>query len=379
LSRPSPASILTSFRDLPDPRRETRNQKHRLIDILVIALCGTIAGCQSAVEIAAYGRAKREWLKTFLQLPHGIPSHDTFSRAFQLLEAPKFRDRFVAWVRALHEHTPGQVVPIDGKTLRRPFDSAGGQSALHLVSAWAAENRLVLAAIPVDDQSNEITAVPKLLEVLELTGAIVTIDAMGCQKEIAATVRQKEADYVLAVKENHPHLYEDLSDHFDRVLEDEEIWPRARRHVTKEKNRGRIEHRTSIATPAPEGLRDRAAWRDLTSVGCVVSVVQREGKETVEVRYFISSLKPQAKVLAKAVRGHWTIENAQHWVLDVVFQEDQCRARLDNAAENLASLRRLAMGLMAKEGTKHASLRVKGRTAGWDDDLMAQILTAGTS
>jgi predicted transposase YbfD/YdcC len=379
VSRPSPTSILTHFRDLPDPRRQTRNKKHRLIDILVIALCGTIAGCQSAVEIAAYGRAKRDWLKTFLSLPHGIPSHDTFSRVLQLLDASEFRDRFVAWVRALHEHTRGQVVPIDGKTLRRSFDSAGGQSALHLVSAWAAENRLVLGAIPVDDKSNEITAIPKLLEILELTGAIVTIDAMGCQKEIAAAVRRKEADYVLAVKENQPHLYQDLSDHFDRVLEDEEILPRARRHVTKEVNRGRKEHRTSIATPVPEGLRDRAAWRDLTSVGCVVSVAHREGKETIEVRYFISSLKPNAKLLAKAARGHWTIENGQHWVLDVVFQEDQCRARLDNAAENLALLRRLAMNLMAKEGTKHARLRVKGRTAGWDDDLMAQILTAGTS
>ena len=379
MSRPAPASILNYFHDLPDPRRETRNKKHLLIDILVIALCGTIAGCQSAVEIAACGRAKREWLKTFLQLPHGIPSHDTFSRVLQLLDALKFRACFVAWVRALHEQTRGQVVPIDGKTLRRSFDSAGGQPPLHLVSAWAAENRLVLGAIPVDDKSNEITAIPKLLEILELTGAIVTIDAMGCQKEIAAAVRQKEADYVLAVKENQPHLYEDLSDHFDRVLEDEEILPRSRRHATREKNRGRAEHRTYIATPVPEDLRNREAWRDLTSVGCVVSVVQREGKEAVEVRYFISSLKPRARLLAKAVRGHWTIENGQHWVLDVVFQEDQCRARLDNAAENLALLRRLAMSLMATEGTKHASLRVKGRTAGWDDQLMAQILTAGTT
>jgi predicted transposase YbfD/YdcC len=364
---------------LPDPRRQTRNKKHQLIDILVIALCGTIAGCQSAVEIAAYGRSKREWLKTFLDLPHGIPSHDTLSRVFQLLDAPRFRDCLVAWVRALHEHTRGQVVPIDGKTLRRSFDSAGGQPPLHLVSAWAAANHLVLGAVPVDDKSNEITAIPMPLEILELTGAIVTIDAMGCQKEIAAAVRHKEADYVLAVKENQPHLYEDLSDHFDRVPEDEEILPRSRRRATREKNRGRAEHRTYIATPVPEDLRNREAWRDLTSVGCVVSVVQREGKEAVEVRYFISSLRPQARLLAKAVRGHWTIENSQHWVLDVVFQEDQCRARLDNAAENLALLHPLAMSLMAKEGTKHASLRVKGRTAGWDDRLMAQILIAGTT
>ena len=379
MSRPAPASILNYFRDLPDPRRETRNKKHRLIDILVIALCGTIAGCHSAVEIAAYGRAKRQGLKTFLQLPNGIPSHDTFSRACQLLDARKFHDCFVAWVRALHELTRGQVVPIDGKTLRRSFDSAHDPPALHLVSAWAAENSLVLGEIPVDDKSNEITAIPKLLEILELTGAIVTIDAMGCQKEIAAKAREKGADYVLAVKDNQPHLYEDLSDHFDRVLEDEELLPRGRRYATEEKNRGREEHRTYIATPVPEDLRNREAWRDLSSVACVVSVVQRQGKETVEVRYFISSLKPNAKLLAKAVRGHWGIENSQHWVLDVVFQEDQCRARLDNAAENLALLRRLAMNLMAKEGTKHASLRVKGRTAGWDDDLMAQILTAGTT
>ena len=202
---------------------------------------------------------------------------------------------------------------------------------------------------------------------------------MGCQKEIAAKAREKGADYVLAVKDNQPHLYEDLSDHFDRVLEDEDLLPRGRRHATREKNRGRDEHRTYISTPVPDDLRNRAAWRDLTSVGCVVSVAHRAGKETIEVRYFLSSLKPKAKLLAKAVRGHWGIENSQHWVLDVVFQEDQCRARLDNAAENLALLRRLAMNLMAKEGTKHASLRVKGRTAGWDDDLMARILTAGTT
>jgi predicted transposase YbfD/YdcC len=376
---PSPAAILSYFRDLPDPRRDTKNKKHRLIDILVIALCGTIAGCQSAVELEAYGLSKEAWLRTFLELPNGIPSHDTFSRVFQLLDPRKFRACFIKWVQALHELTRGEVVAIDGKTLRRSFDSARDLQALHLVSAWAAENRLVLGEIPVSDKSNEITAVPKLLEILELTGAIVTIDAMGCQKEIAAKVRERKADYVLAVKDNQPHLREDLSDHFDKVLEDEQAMPRTQRHTTAEKNRGRLEHRTYISTPVPEDLRQSDAWRDLRSVGCVVSVVQREGKETVEVRYFISSLKPHAKRLAKAVRGHWGIENGQHWVLDVVFQEDQSRARLDNAAENFALLRRLAMNLMEKEGTTHASLRVKGRTAGWNDKLMTQILTAGTA
>jgi len=376
---PSPASILTFFRDLPDPRRPTRNKKHRLIDILIIAPCGVIAGCQSAVEIEAYGRAKAAWLKTFLELPNGIPSHDTFSRVLQLLDPRKFHECFVTWVQALHELTQGQVVPIDGKTLRRSFDSASDRPALHLVSAWAAANRLVLGEIPVDDKSNEITAIPRLLELLELTGAIVTIDAMGCQKEIADTARQRGADYVLAVKDNQPHLHEDLSGHFAQVFEDETTLPRTQRHVTKETNRGRLEQRIYTATPVPEDLRNRHAWRDLKSVGCVLSVVQRAGRETVEVRYFISSLKPHAKRLARAVRGHWGIENSQHWVLDVVFQEDQCRARLGNAAENFALLRRLALNLMQTEDTKHASLRVKGRTAGWDDMLMLQILTAGTT
>jgi predicted transposase YbfD/YdcC len=318
-------------------------------------------------------------LKTFLELPNGIPSHDTFSRVLQWLDPRQFHDRFVSWVQALHELTQGQVVPSDGKTLRRSFDAASDRPALHRVSAWAAENRLVLGEIPVDDKSNEITAVPKLLEILELTGAIVTIDAMGCQKEIAAKARERGADYVLAVKDNQPHLREDLSDHFDQVLEDEKSLPRTQRHTTREKNRGRSEYRAYLSTPVPEDLRHGAAWRDLRSVGYVLSVVQREGRETVEVRYFISSLKPNAKLLAKAVRGHWGIENSQHWVLDVVFQEDQSRARLGNAAENLALLRRLAMNLMEKEGTKHASLRVKGRTAGWNDKLMTQILTAGTT
>jgi predicted transposase YbfD/YdcC len=350
-----------------------------LIDILVIALCGIIAGCQSAVEIEAYGRAKETWLRTFLDLPNGIPSHDTFSRVLQSVDPRKFHDCFVRWVQVLHEVTRGEVVPIDGKTLRRSFDSASDLPALHLVTAWSTENRLVLGEIPVDDKSNEITAVPKLLEILELTGAIVTLDAMGCQKEIAAKVRERGADYVLAVKDNQPHLRADLSDHFDTVLEEEESLPRTQRYTTEEKNRGRLEHRTYLSTPVPKDLRKGEAWRDLKSVGCVIAVVRGEGKETVEVRYSISSLKPDAKVLAKAVRGHWGIENGQHGVLDVVFQEDQSRARLDNAAENFALLRRLAMNLMAKEGTKHASLRVKGRTAGWNDKLMTQILTAGTT
>jgi predicted transposase YbfD/YdcC len=251
------------FQDLPDPRRDGRNKKHRLIDILVTALCGVIAGCESAVEIEAYGREKGAWLKTFLTLEHGIPSHDTFSRVLQMLDPRKFHDCFVRWVQALHETTKGQVVPIDGKTLRRSFDPAAGLPPLHLVSAWAAANRLVLGAVPVDGKSNEITAVPKLLEILELTGAIVTLDAMGCQKEIAGKIREKKADYVLAVKDNQPHPHDDLSRLLDDVREHEEGLPARQRHRTIENSRGRVEERYYYSLPVPEALRHRDAWRDL--------------------------------------------------------------------------------------------------------------------
>ena len=317
-------SIKKHFRKLKDPRRR-HCRRHLFLDILVIAICGVISGCNSWTQIAAFGRKRHNWLKRFLTLPEGIPSHDTFKRTFERLDPVVFQSCFREWLLALAGAVDIPHIAIDGKTVRRSGTTDLGP--LHLVSAWATKNHLSLGQVAVDEKSNEITAIPKLLELLELHGALVSIDAIGCQKEIAAKIREKEADYVLAVKENQPHLYEDLSDHFDRVLEDEELLPRAQLHATKEKNRGREEHRTYISTPVPEGLRNREAWRDLTSVGCVVSVAQREGKETVEVRYYISSLKPSAKLLAKAARGHWGIENSQHWVLDVVFQEDQCRAR----------------------------------------------------
>jgi predicted transposase YbfD/YdcC len=372
-------AIVDYFKDLRDPRRETRNKRHVLIDIVVIALCALIAGCESAVEMEEYGRRKEAWLRRFLALPHGIPSHDTFSRVLAALDARQFHACFVAWVNALHEVTAGEVVPIDGKTLRRSFDQAQGVPALHLVSAWASANRLVLGQVAVDEKSNEITAIPKLLEILELQGALVTLDAMGCQKEVAAAIRARGADYVLAVKDNQPHLYEDLAEHFVDVVDRAAELPRRQRHHTKEKSRGRLEERYYYSTPVPEDLRGREAWADLRSVGWVLSITTRGGRESAEVRAYISSLRVDAKELARAVRSHWGIENGQHWVLDVVFNEDQARARAGNEAENLALLRRMALNLLNKEGTKLSSLKVKRRAAGWDDDLMLRILTAGTT
>jgi predicted transposase YbfD/YdcC len=256
-------AIVDYFRDLPDPRRQTKNKRHLLIDILVIALCAIIAGCESGVEMEEYGRRKKKWLRRFLELPNGIPAHDTFSRVLAALNAQQFHSCFVAWVNALHEVTAGEVVNIDGKTLRRSFDRAKGIPALHIVSAWASANGLVLGQVAVDDKSNEITAIPKLLEILELNGALITIDAMGCQKEIAAAIRAQGADYVLAVKDNQPHLYEDLSEHFIDVVDRAEELPRRQRYHTKEKNRGRLEERYYYSTPVPDELRNQEAWRVL--------------------------------------------------------------------------------------------------------------------
>jgi predicted transposase YbfD/YdcC len=365
------------FEELPDPRRDTKNKLHSLVDILVLALCAIIAGCESAVDMEEYGKQKEAWLRKFLRLPHGIPSHDTFSRVLAALDPRRFHDAFVHWVQALHEGTAGQVVSLDGKTLRRSFDKAKSLGPLHVVSAWVADNRLVLGEVAVDSKSNEITAIPKLLEILELSGAIVTIDAMGCQKEIAAQIRQVGADYVLAVKDNQPHLFEDLAAHFESVVENSHTLPRRQRHHTKEKNRGRREERFYYATSVPLDLRNPEAWPDLNSVGWVLSITERDGQESCAIRAYISSLRPDAKRLAQAVRQHWSIENGQHWVLDVVFNEDQCRARLGHEPENLALLRRLALNLTQQEKTKMPSIRVKRRVAGWNDDLMLRILTAG--
>ena len=367
-------SIGRFFATLPDPRRETKNKRHMLLDILVIALCATVAGCTSAVEIAEYGRQKESWFRRVLTLAGGIPSHDTFTRVLAALDPERFNECFVSWVQSLHELTVGEVVAIDGKTLRRSFDRVEGLKSLHVVTAWAADNRLVLGEVAVDEKSNEITAIPRLLALLDVSGAIVTIDAMGCQKEIVEKIREADADYVLAVKDNQPNLHADIIAHFEHYLDDCDALPRGEFFRTQEVNRGRVEERCYYSTPVPAELRGRDEWRDLTSVGMVVSSTVRDGKDTSDVRYYISSVKASARKLCKASREHWGTENSQHWVLDVVFQEDQCRARSGHEPENLAILRRLALNMLRNETTKMPSLKVKGHAAGWNDDLMHRIL-----
>lgn len=364
-------SVMEYFSVMPDPRIE-RNKKHKLIDILVIAMCAVIAGCEGCTQIAEFGRRKEALLRKFLELPHGIPSHDTFSRVLRLIDPAKFQECFLRWAHALHQATGDKLVAVDGKTLRHSFDQ--GQPPLHLVSAWCTENGLSLGQQAVGAHSNEIMAIPELLELLELQGTVVTIDAEGCQRAIATTIRQKKADYVLTLKKNQGHLCEDVQAHFQGLAERGFQDPDCTAYESHEKGHGREEWRRCHAVPVPETLRHRELWKDLKTLGRIESRRVLRGKEQTEVRYFLSSLPSEAARLAHAVRTHWRIENSLHWVLDVTFAEDQCRIRKDYAPQNMAALRRLAVTLLKQEPTKQ-SIATKRLMAAWDDDYLFRVVT----
>lgn len=367
-------SLLTHFGDVKDPRIN-RTKRHLLLDIIGLSICAVMAGAESWLDIERFGKAKEAWLMTFLSLPHGIPSHDTIERLFRRLKPQEFQCCFAKWTRALCAELGLKQVALDGKTLRRSFDRANGQSALHLVSAWSTEHGISLGQVAVDRKSNEITAIPELLRLLELRGAVVTIDAMGCQKEIADQIIEAGADYVLAVKDNHPTLHETLQDHFLTLHETDFASGQCSRQETKEVAHGRTTHRSYYTTPVPETLRSRSEWRGLQSVGQVVTISERDGRETSEVRHFINSFRSNARRFAKAVRGHWGIENSLHWVLDVTFDEDRCRVHKGYGPENLALLRRIAVSLIKREPTRD-SIRGKRKMAGWNNELLLNILTA---
>jgi predicted transposase YbfD/YdcC len=365
-------SIVTYFKNLKDPRIE-RRKKHLLLDIIVLTICAVIADAEGWEDIESYGRAKLEFLKGFLALPNGIPSHDTIERVFQRLKPAEFERCFRSWTRALAEELGLKHVAIDGKTLRRSFDNAAGKSALHLVSAWSVENHLTLGQQAVDGKSNEITAIPELLRLLELNGAVVTIDAMGCQKEIADQIIEAGGEYILAVKENQPHLHQDILDHFIDIHENGGA--KCRHYRTTEKGHGRVEQRDYYITPVPDTLRNREAWRGLKSIGQVIRQVERDGKTTGELGLYISSLETNAGRFGKAVRGHWGIENSCHWVLDVTFDEDRSRIRKGHGPENFAMLRRLAIALIKRLPAK-TSIRRHRKKAAWDDSHLLTILAA---
>ncbi|HSJ53846.1 MAG TPA: ISAs1 family transposase [Anaerolineae bacterium] len=369
-------SIERHFADLQDPRVE-RTKRHKLLDIVVLAICGVICGADDWVSIQEFGEAKLEWFQGFLELPNGIPSHDTFGRVFGLLDPDQFQTCFTNWILSVSEVTKGQVIAIDGKTLRRSHDKTLGKGAIVMVSAWATANHLVLGQVKVDDKSNEIKAVPELLRALDISGCIVTTDAMGCQKEIATLVVEGKGDYVLALKDNHPLLSEDVQLLFDDL---EESRFRAYDYDTEQtvdKDHGRLETRWcwTISDPAVlRGLRGSQEWDNL---GCVAKVRARrtvDDKVTVEDRYFLSSLDGRAEQMLMATRSHWQVENSLHWVLDIAFREDESRVRKNNGAQNLATLRHIALNLLKQETTAKIGIKNKRLKAGWSEQYLLRVL-----
>jgi predicted transposase YbfD/YdcC len=366
------ARIEDHFVSLTDPRR--REVIYPLINVVTIALCAVICGADDFVSIAAWGRMKRAWLTKILDLSSGIPSHDRFNAILAAIKPAEFEQCLLSWVTALHEITDGQLVAIDGKTLRRSFDTASSKAAIHMVSAWATANHISLGQVVVDQKSNEITAIPKLLEILEISGALVTIDAMGCQTEIAEKIIAAGADYCLAVKGNQPTLHQGIVKFFDEHLEDDFARTSVRRHETQEKGHGRQETRYYFVCPVPNDLPDRARWSGLKAIGIVISSTQRNGKDCGDVRYYILSKHLAAKRFAVAVRGHWAIENRLHWQLDVTFQEDQCRLRQGHADANFSILRRTALSLLKNEPSAKVGIKNKRLISGWNETYLEKVL-----
>jgi len=376
MSQQTFADFFAHFANLPEPRVD-RTKHHMLMDVVFIAVCALLSGANDFVGMEKFGKAKIEWLKKYLELPNGIPSHDTFGRVIQAIDPQKFVACFRSWVAAFADTKLGRLINIDGKTARASLDRAADQNPLHVVSAWAQESRLLLGQVAVDDKSNEITAIPKLLEILELAGAVVTIDAMGCQTEIVAKIREKKADYILAAKGNQEHLQEDVIAEFAKLDEPEEHSqpsPAADVFETTDKGHGREEHRRCEALPVPSSLRNQDQWKDIKSICRVTRTYRERNEDKSEVRYFISSLLPQAKKLARGVRGHWGIENGLHWVLDMTFAEDRSRARMGHAQENLALLRRWALSVLQQDQTMRGSIEKKRLQAGWNVKNLEALL-----
>jgi len=375
-------SLIEHFQTLPDPR-VNRTKEHELVDVLTIGVCTLLCAGESFNDMEDFGLAKADWFKTFLSLPNGIPSHDTFNRVFAALDPQHFGECFMAWTQSLRAAVAQEIVALDGKALRRAL--AADQNSKVIVSAWAQSNGLVLGQLKVDDKSNEITALPKLLRALELSGCIVTVDAMGTQKQIAKEIREADADYVMALKGNHEVVHDEVKSFLDTTVTEAAtkrpagVQPsRAAATLAKletvEKDHGRQETRRYYQSGALAWFADRSKWEGLQSVGLVEAEREVRGKVTVERRYYLSSLPVGVETFAKAVRGHWAVENSLHWVLDVQMGEDDSRARTGYAAENLATLRRLALNLLKQEKTKRRGIRGKQLNASWDHAYLLRLL-----
>jgi predicted transposase YbfD/YdcC len=366
--------ILEHFAELQDPR-EAGGRRHVLGDILALALCAVICGAEEWSTMEEFALAKQEWFGTFLDLPHGIPSEDTFARVFAALDPQSFESCFSAWIAALAGSSKGKLIAIDGKTLRHSFDRASGKMAIHMVSAWVSVNGLCFGQLATDAKSNEITAIPKLLELLDLDGATVTIDAMGCQKEIARQIVAQGGNYVLALKDNQPTLHEEV-----KLFLDDQIAAPCKEfvlhaHEEVDGGHGRVEIRRAWVTPNVDWCEDRQNWPGLRSFAAVECERTANGETATERRYFICSLDgSDAATLAHAVRNHWSIENNLHWSLDVSFHEDQSRIRKGHSAENVSRLRRMALNLVKQETTLKRGIKTKRLRAGWDGQYLCQIL-----
>ncbi len=375
-------TIAHHFAKLTDPRK-FHSPPHLLLDMVTIAICAVICGADDWVAIESFGKAKEAWFRKFLRLPNGIPSHDTFGKVFAALDPLQFQQSFVSWVTTVSQLTEGEVVALDGKTLRRSHDKSAGKAAIHMVSAWASQNRLVLGQVKVDDKSNEVTAIPELLRVLALQGCIVTLDAMGCQTDIAAQIIDQGADYLLALKANHGRLYQEVERLFNDALTDPQKaipYQTNRRMINKAHGRLEIRQCWTISDPQYLAYLDpQARWTGLQTLVRIEATRQLTGADaTQEVRYYLSSLAADPERLNQVVRTHWTVENELHWVLDVAFAEDQSRVRRGYAPENFAVLRHMALNALKQEKTAKLGIPNKRLRAGWDNNYLLKVLTGLT-
>jgi predicted transposase YbfD/YdcC len=369
-----PMTLLEHLAEVEDFRVE-RTKRYPLAEILAIAICAVLGGAESWVQVQLFGLAKLAWLRRFLPLEHGIPSHDTFARVFALLDPQQIQACFRAWVADLCDGVTLRHIGIDGKSVRGSGKGKGGaRKALHLVHAWAQEQHLLLAAVATEAKSNEIDAIPKVLELLDLQGAFVTIDAIGCQTAIAAQIREQGGHYVLAVKQNQPHLFADIDQYWQRVVAADFAGVDYSFARTQETAHGREETRLCWTFTDRSAIRDRERWQDLQSLVVVVSERAVAGKSHAECRYYISSRRAKAKTFLRVVRDHWGVENCLHWVLDVTFAEDASRIANLREAENLALLRRLALAILKRADDGKGSIRGKQMRAGWDNDFLEQVI-----
>jgi len=369
-------SIIQHFEGLPDPRN-TCNRLHLLGDIMVISMCGVIVGCDGPTAIERWAKAKREWLEEILPLPNGIPSRDCIRRVLGTLRPEAFQTCFESWIAGIRAAygEADSIVAIDGKTMRRSHDRKAGLGPLHMVGAWASEQGLILGQVATEEKSNEITAIPELIDRIDIKNSVVTIDAMGCQKKIAKKIIDDQGDYVIAVKGNQPKLYEAVKTLFRDEHQDELMKLRTRSHRTSDKGHGRKDERHYVLAKLPSDSPLKKQWPGLTAVGMAVRTTEtRDGTMSGDTRYFICSRFSSGRRFAEAVRGHWGIENSLHWVLDVTFNEDQSRTRNRRMADNLTWLRRFGISLLKRHPAK-SSLIGKSQMAGWNNDFLLEVLS----